>query len=115
MALPTTKTHRQYFPTARAETSSQWQKTMVATVLLFPGVLAAVTFVLNCVATYYDTISAIPLSVIIKMAGIWVFVALPLSVAGTIFGRHWMGKYDPPCRVNTVPRFVDMCRCSWKT
>ena len=41
---------------------------------------------------------------LLKMLGIWLFVSLPLSVAGTIFGRHWMGKYEAPCRVNSIPR-----------
>jgi hypothetical protein len=41
------------------------------------------------------------------MLAIWLFVSLPLSVAGTIFGRHWMGKYEPPCRVNSIPRWVE--------
>lgn len=100
---------RQYFPTARAESSSQWQKAMMSTILLFPCVVVFVTAVLNCIAMYYDTISAIPLSVILKMAAIWLFVALPLSIVGTIFGRHWMGKSEPPCRVNSIPRWAVCC------
>jgi transmembrane 9 superfamily protein 3 len=95
---------RKYFPTARSEVHSQWQKTMICTILLFPCVVGLITSVLNCIAVYYDTISAIPFSVIVKMVAIWAFVALPLAVVGTIFGRHWIGKYDPPCRVNSIPR-----------
>lgn len=34
------------------------------------------------------------------------FVALPLAVVGTIFGRHWSGKTDAPCRVNVSERPV---------
>lgn len=95
---------RKYFPTARAEINSQWQKTMIFTILLFPTIVMVVTAFLNCIAVYYDTISAIPFSVIVKMIAIWAFVALPLAVAGTIFGRNWMNKYEPPCRVNSIPR-----------
>lgn len=79
---------------------------MIFTILLFPCVAGLIVSVLNCIAVYYDTISAIPVSVIIKMVAIWAFVALPLAVAGTIFGRHWVGKYEPPCRVNSIPRPV---------
>lgn len=96
--------YRKYFPTARAEINSQWQKTMIFTILLFPSIVMVVTAFLNCIAVYYDTISAIPFSVIVKMIAIWAFVALPLAVAGTIFGRNWMNKYEPPCRVNSIPR-----------
>ena len=95
---------RQYFPTNRSEMNSQWQKTMIYTILLFPLLIVSVTALLNVVAVYYDTISAIPLSVIMKMSAIWAFVALPLAIVGTIFGRNWLSKYDPPCRVNSIPR-----------
>ncbi len=95
---------RQYFTTARSELNSEWQKAMICTMLLFPSIVGAVVMVLNALATYYDTLSVTPFGVIIKMLAIWIFVALPLSVAGTIFGRHWVGKYEPPCRVNSIPR-----------
>jgi transmembrane 9 superfamily member 3 len=96
--------YRQYFPTAREEKHSQWQKTMIATILLFPAIISVVGMVLNMIAVHYETIGALPISVILKMAAIWLFVALPLSVGGTIFGRHWAGKNDVPCRVNNIPR-----------
>jgi transmembrane 9 superfamily protein 3 len=96
--------YRQYFTTPKAEQASQWQKTMIVTILLFPGSVVAVIAVLNSIAIYYDTISAIPAAVIVKMVAIWLFVALPLSVAGTLFGRHWVGKGEPPTRVNSLPR-----------
>mmetsp|Transcript_60971 Transcript_60971/g.120026 ORF Transcript_60971/g.120026 Transcript_60971/m.120026 type:complete len:602 (-) Transcript_60971:135-1940(-) len=100
--------YRRFFPNARAELNSQWQKTMVYTIALFPAIVVSVIFVLNNIAIYYDTISAIPASVIVKMIAIWAFVALPLAVVGTIFGRHWNGKYEPPCRVNSIPRPIPL-------
>jgi hypothetical protein len=99
---------RRFFPSARAELNSNWQKTMVYTIALFPSIVVVIISVLNSIAIYYDTISAIPASVIIKMVAIWAFVALPLAVVGTIFGRHWNGKYDPPCRVNSIPRPIPL-------
>jgi transmembrane 9 superfamily protein 3 len=77
---------------------------MVLTILLFPGIVVAVTAGLNTIAIYYDTVNAIPALIIVKMVGIWLFVALPLAVVGTIFGRHLVGKVDIPCRVNSIPR-----------
>lgn len=96
--------YRQFFPTPRAEQSSNWQKTMITTIILFPILVVTVIIALNFVAIYYDTVNAIPFSVMMKMVAIWIFASLPLSVAGTIFGRHWMGKFEPPCRVNSIPR-----------
>ena len=77
---------------------------MICTILIFPSLVVLITGVLNIIAIYYDTISAIPALVLAKMVAIWIFVSLPLSVAGTIFGRHWSGRNEPPCRVNSVPR-----------
>jgi transmembrane 9 superfamily protein 3 len=70
-----------------------------------------VCFLLNLIAAYYDTLSAIPLSVAMKMGAIWSFVALPLAVAGTMMGRHMGTRYEPPCRVNSIPRPVP--QVSW--
>ena len=96
--------YRKYFPTPKSEQNSEWQKAMICTILLFPMLVVGVIFLLNSVAIYYDTISAIPFGVIMKMIAIWLFVALPLSVVGTLFGRNISGKYDAPCRVNSLPR-----------
>lgn len=90
--------YRQYFPTAREEKNSQWQKTMVSTIILYPSLICLVGLALNTVAVHYETLGALPITVILKMVAIWLFVALPLAVVGTIFGRHWGGKHDAPCR-----------------
>eukprot|EP01035_Chromulina_nebulosa_P018466 gene18466-24176_t len=79
--------YRQHFVTNRSETNSQWQLAMVYTVILFPSIVSNIIFVLNLISIYYDTISAIP-----------------LAIGGTIIGRHWFGKNDPPCRINSIPR-----------
>jgi len=82
---------------------------MFYTIILFPSIIVTVCSFLNAIAVYYDTISALPISVILKMIGIWAFVSIPLSVIGTILGRHLTGKYDPPCRVNSIPRPIPQC------
>ena len=77
--------YRQYFPTPREEKNSQWHKTMITTILLFPSIISIVGVILNMIAVHYDTIGALPISVILKMSAIWLFVALPLSVAGMYY------------------------------
>jgi transmembrane 9 superfamily member 3 len=96
--------YRQFFPTTRAEATSQWQKVMIFTIALFPGVVGVINIALNWISFYYSSLSAIPFSVAVKMIAIWGFVALPLAVVGTIMGRHLSSKYEPPCRVNSIPR-----------
>lgn len=96
--------YRQFFTTPRAEQSSQWQKTMILSVILVPSVVLPVVFVLNLVAMHYNTMNAIPFLAVLKMALIWLFVSFPLCVIGSMFGRHWGGKGNFPCRVNSIPR-----------
>jgi transmembrane 9 superfamily protein 3 len=96
--------YRQYFPSAREEKSSQWQKAMVTTILLYPSLICVIGMALNMIAVNYETLGALPLSAILKMVAIWLFVSLPLAVVGTLFGRHMGGKNEAPCRVNNIPR-----------
>jgi transmembrane 9 superfamily protein 3 len=96
--------YRQYFNSSRADASSNWQKAMVYTILLFPSIMLVMCSILNAISVYYESISAIPITVLLKVFAIWAFVSLPLAVIGTIVGRHLTGKYEPPCRVNSIPR-----------
>jgi transmembrane 9 superfamily protein 3 len=66
--------------------------------------LGSVIGLLNLISIYYDTIGALPISVILKMIALWTFVSFPLSVLGTIFGRHFVRNTETPCRVNNIPR-----------
>lgn len=107
--------YKQYFTSrvGKEEGSSQWQQTMLLTLLLVPSLVMVVVFMLNCVALYYETSNTIPVSVTLKLLAIWIFVSLPLIVVGTLFGRHIGGKNDFPCRVNAIPRQIPTC--TWYT
>jgi transmembrane 9 superfamily protein 3 len=96
--------YRKFFSSSRSESSSQWQQTLLCTIMMFPVLILFVCSVLNAISVYYDTINALPFSVITKMIAIWAFVSVPLTVVGTILGRHLTEKYEPPCRVNAIPR-----------
>lgn len=102
--------YRQFFPTSRSEASSQWQKVMLITIALFPILVGVINIILNWISLYYSSLNAIPLSVAFKMIAIWGFVALPLAVVGTILGRHLSSKYEPPCRVNSIPRPIPIAQ-----
>lgn len=69
-----------------------------------PSPLTPFLLLLPQIAEYYDTTNALHLSTIFKMFAIWLFVSFPLTVVGTMFGRHWGGKSDFPCRVNSMAR-----------
>jgi len=95
--------YKQFF-SSLDEKKSAWQQTMLTTVLLLPCAASAVVLSLNCVAWYYDTSNHMHLGALLKIFAIWLFVSFPLVIGGTLFGRHWGGKHDFPCRVNMIPR-----------
>lgn len=103
---------RKFFLTARSELNSHWQQTMIYTILLFPGIIATIVFLLNSIASFYDTISVIPFwSVVMPLTAVYGLVVFPLTVLGTVLGRHLSSKHDPPCRVNSIPRPIPVA--SW--
>lgn len=105
-----------YYPTTaaarRGPKTTLWQAVMAMTVLLLPTVTVSILSLLNFVSLLYGTIHTIPFLVILKLFLIWVFVSVPLSVLGTMLGRHagksGVGGGGPldhfPCRVNAIPR-----------
>jgi transmembrane 9 superfamily member 3 len=109
---------KMYYPTTAAarrqgaEKTSLWQAVMALTVVLLPTVTVCIVFVLNTVSLLYGTINTIPFLVIVKLFLIWVCVSVPLTVVGTMIGRHGAtagrktsGPLDHfPCRVNAIPR-----------
>lgn len=81
-----------------------WVKCMALTAGLFPGTCFAIAFVLNTIAVFYHSLAAVPFGTIVVVFVIWAFVAFPLTLFGSVAGRHMAGKADNPCRVKTVPR-----------
>jgi len=90
------------------QASAQWQATMALTVMLLPTITVIILSTLNTVSLVYGTINTIPFLVILELFAIWVFVSVPLTIFGTLLGRHAKlssNGGDPfPCRVNAIPR-----------
>ena len=96
--------YKQFFATPRAEQGSRWQTAMFMTILMLPVTFGTILSALNAVALSYGTVNTLPVLVLIKVIAIWCFVSVPLTVLGTVFGRHWGGKASFPTRINSIPR-----------
>ncbi len=85
----------------------QWIRTALLTAVIFPGAVAAVGLVLDLFATAYRSQSSIPLGTLALLVLLWAAVAFPLTVVGSMVGRH-VGPFrgPPPCKVGQVPRVV---------
>jgi len=102
--------------------ASMWQATMFLTVILLPTLMTASLSVLNFISLVYGTISYIPFMTILKIFLIYVFMSVPLTIFGTLLGRHAKlaagGKGKPagehfPCRVNAIPRPIPDEGVAW--
>ena len=71
---------------------------------LFPGIIVVVTLLLDLIAVAYGSLASIPIGTMIAVFCIWLFIAFPLTIVGTIIGKNYDGKPDNPCRTNPVPR-----------
>lgn len=81
-----------------------WIRTMFFTAAFFPLVCALIGLVMNSLAIIYQSKTAVPFGTMVAMLAIYVFVNVPLVLAGTIIGRNTAGQPDFPCRVNQYPR-----------
>lgn len=72
--------------------------------VILPLVTSSVGLFLNFVALYYDTTYTMPFVIMLQIFSIWLFGSLPLTVVGTILGRHCTAKPIFPCRVSSIPR-----------
>lgn len=82
---------------------ASWIKTMLLTANLFPLTVAAIAFILNTIAIFYQSLAAVPFGSIVVVLLIWIFVSFPLCLLGTVVGRNWAGSPDNPCRVKRIP------------
>jgi len=65
-----------------------------------------VAFVLNFIALSYGSLNYIPFGSMVAVISIWLFIAFPLTLIGTVVGKNWNGKADLPSRINQVPRQI---------
>ncbi|KAL5017783.1 hypothetical protein ScPMuIL_003505 [Solemya velum] len=81
-----------------------WIKQMVLSAFFLPVLVCGTAFFINFIAMYYHASRAIPFGTMVAVICICVFVILPLTLVGTVFGRNISGQPNYPCRINAVPR-----------
>ncbi|KAH6642967.1 endomembrane protein 70 [Boeremia exigua] len=81
-----------------------WQKNVIITASLVPGLLFATTFILNLFVWMQASSTALPFGTLIALVMLWLFVQLPLVYVGSWFGYERMGAYTHPITANAIPR-----------
>ena len=82
----------------------RWIKTMILTATIFPSVCFTIAFLLNFIALTYGSLNYIPFSTMIAVLSIWIFIACPLTLIGTVVGKNWNGRSELSTRTKQVPR-----------
>eukprot|EP01065_Artemidia_motanka_P013945 TRINITY_DN17896_c0_g1_i1.p1 TRINITY_DN17896_c0_g1~~TRINITY_DN17896_c0_g1_i1.p1 ORF type:complete len:570 (+),score=198.44 TRINITY_DN17896_c0_g1_i1:115-1824(+) len=85
--------------------SRDWIKTMLITMVLFPGTIAVTCVVLNFLALAYNSQQVIPFAAMAAVVALWGAVSCPLVLVGTLAGRHRNARHDLP-RVAQIPRRI---------
>jgi len=87
---------------------TRWATNAVLTSSLFT-IPALITFsIVNSVAWYYGSSSALPAFTIGIIIVIWAFVSFPLTIFGSLQARKYNVNvtYDAPCKTNRVEREI---------
>ncbi|KAJ4365488.1 hypothetical protein N0V95_000423 [Ascochyta clinopodiicola] len=87
-----------------------WQKNVIVTASLVPGLLFATIFILNLFVWVQASSTALPFGTLIALILLWLFVQLPLVYVGSWFGYERMGAYTHPIRANAIPRQIPVQR-----
>lgn len=82
-----------------------WIKCMFVSAAMLPGICFLIAFLLNIIALSYGSLNYIPLGTLIAVLAIWAFIALPLTLVGTVVGKNWNGTPEK-VRINQVPRQI---------
>lgn len=82
-----------------------WKLNMATTPLFVPGIVFTMFFLMNLVVWAKGSAGAVPLTTMLALVGIWFFISVPLSIAGSWAGFK-VPVPDPPTRVNQIPRQI---------
>ncbi|KAF2006551.1 endosomal membrane protein [Amniculicola lignicola CBS 123094] len=83
-----------------------WQKNVLVTASLVPGLLFATVFFLNLFVWMQASSNALPLGTLIALLSLWLFIQLPLVYIGGWYGYVVVGAYPSPIKPNVIPRQI---------
>jgi len=97
---------KRYDTVASTKDKSRWMYAMGSTAMLFPGFVFSIAAILNMISIYNSAINVVSLGTFFAILAMYIFVCWPLTILGTVIGRHTSSSEDAgfPCRINALPR-----------
>ncbi|KAF2681079.1 multispanning membrane protein [Lentithecium fluviatile CBS 122367] len=83
-----------------------WQKNVIVTASLVPGLLFATIFILNLFVWMRASSTALPFTTLLALVFLWLFIQLPLVYVGGWYGFTKHGAWSPPIKSNVIPRQI---------
>jgi len=84
---------------------TRWVWNTVTTMLMFPLPLFCMFVFLNTTAFAHASIAALPIGTIFLLVGVFLVIAFPLTLLGSILGKNTTA-WKPPVRTNKVRREI---------
>jgi transmembrane 9 superfamily protein 2/4 len=84
----------------------RWQKNVLVTGTLIPGLLFATIFILNFFVWAQASSTAIPFGTLIALVALWLLIQLPLVYVGSWYGYVIVGSWEHPVKPNVIPRQI---------
>lgn len=83
-----------------------WQKNVIITGTLIPGLFFATIFILNLFVWAQASSTAIPFGTLIALLALWLLIQVPLVYVGSWYGYIRVGTYNHPVKPNSIPRQI---------
>jgi len=93
-------------PIINKGSAKSWVWTVNLTACVFAVPFFGVWSVNNSIAWAMGATQAIPVSTVLLLSSLLLFLGLPLTVVGGILGKNLAPAFDPPCRTKNIPREI---------
>jgi hypothetical protein len=91
----------------RQMTGKLWVRCILLTATLFPVPVVTVFMWVNSVALAHGSTSALPVTAVLTVAALYVFICFPLTVFGGILAKNWASAdFNAPTRTTKVAREI---------
>jgi hypothetical protein len=84
----------------------KWATNAVLTAVVFAIPFFFVFCILNSIAIYYGSSTALPFQTIAIVLALWALVTFPLTIFGAMRGRAVAKPFDAPCKTKQAPREI---------
>lgn len=84
---------------------TEWKKTTLKTAFMFPGIVFAIFFILNCMIWGEKSSGAVPFGTMFALIFLWFGISVPLVFVGSYLGFKKPAIEDP-VKTNKIPRQI---------